>query len=120
MIAMTKMPSEGNMTTAVQLQRINNRSGLQLVRKIDAAMKLNVPPNARFTTDELKTWFLVELTVNPSFAAQVTQKVTPQVTQQVTQQVTDYVIDHVTDHVSRLLRVMIAGEMTVPESPRSR
>ena len=74
------------------------------IPKIQAAMKRNGSPKAKFKTDDLRLWFLVELPVHREFKKT-----------NATDHVNDHVTDHVTDHISRLLRVMVAGEIAAQE-----
>ena len=49
------------------------------IPKIRAAMKRNGSPNAKFKTDDLRLWFLVELPIHPAFAGEAARNAPPQV-----------------------------------------
>ncbi|MEX1096277.1 MAG: ATP-binding protein [Planctomycetales bacterium] len=49
------------------------------IPKIRAAMKRNGSPRPKFTTDDLRTWFLAELPVHPEFAGEAAPPVAEQV-----------------------------------------
>ena len=72
-------------------------------------MKQNGSPKPKFTTDDLRTWFLVELPVHKAFAGAPDTQVSG-----ISDTSQHHVTDHVTDHVRRLLHTLANGEMSTP------
>lgn len=75
------------------------------IPKIQAAMKRNGSPKAKFETDENWLWFVAKLPIHRAFV----------VTARDGKSQPDQRRDHVTDHVMRLLGVFGLREVSAPE-----
>lgn len=83
------------------------------IPKIRQAMKQNGSPKPKFTTDDLRTWFLVELPVHKAFAGAPETGMSG-LSDTSHRHVTDHVSDHVSDHVRRLLQTLANGALSAP------